>query len=660
MPHLRTPPSVVRKPPHRSRPAALGDNTGSDIKHRNLVPRPTLATNFDSNHDSQRVCRFFPRTYEASIVDPSRCRLWKRVHEATDGRYVSLATLSAECFAEKKRPLRMAIDTPLAVFELKTAIAAANQNLRQQNINGEGMSGMNHIVRDFYYQALHLLAAGVEPIFVFDGPQKPMEKGVAHPAHVQPCVHVASFQSGNSGLPGASIGNARASGSRDMATRLCEANLSHVLPLCRAVLDLLGLPHREAPAESEAECVRLEKEGKVDAILTRDGDAFIFGGQRVIRKERAIDQQAMSREFKMEDLKRAMPGLQEQNLFLVAMLSGGDYDPGITGCGGKVAFEVVCHSMWFAGRIGAIFNSPNPDPLRAKWKKELADELTNNTKGKFSQKWAAVARAINTNTNFPSATIAKHYREPRVSPNLAELKIKCDTRVDIMGLRGFTEHFFDWRFRLYSGKFVRTLFLPLLVRELVIHGEKGQDGSFLIASITKSRPMALAEDNGKKSNPGHPEELRVGVVPFTIVGIDISKEVINPGYKSNLKEYEGFKDEQLVWVPKWLVEYGAAEAFQKWELSQGQAAKGKKTVGASGQPAVKRPRGRPRKDAGQIKETSEGPAPKRPRSGSRKDASQMGTKQQTEGTAPKRAQQEVIEISDSEDDDVPDLGLRSS
>lgn len=218
----------------------------------------------------------------------------------------------------------------------------------------------------------------------------------------------------------------------------------------------------------------------------------------------------------MEDLKSAMPGLQQKDLFLVAMLSGGDYDPGITGCGPNIALEIIRHPMYFARKIGAIFNNRDRDSLRARWKKVLADELTNNTAGKFTQKWPAVARAINTNAEFPCAAIAKHYREPRVSPNLANIDTKWDTQVDILGLRRLTEHFFDWRYKFYSGKFTRTLFLPLLIRELVIHGKNRKDGSSLIGSITTSSKMVPAEENGEKAKPGKPEELRVKVVPLRL------------------------------------------------------------------------------------------------------------------------------------------------
>jgi len=169
---------------------------------------------------------------------------------------------------------------------------------------------MNHTTRDFYWHVLHLLRAGVEPIFVFDGPGKPAEKGSRHPSAQQPCRHIAGSSNHVRIL---------APSTRTEADIKCERQLSHILPLCRNVLDLLGIPHRDAPAEAEAECAALEKAGAVDAVLTQDGDAFVFVSRRVLQKLNADKKIAMVREYKMEELEVARPLLlRRQDLFLVA------------------------------------------------------------------------------------------------------------------------------------------------------------------------------------------------------------------------------------------------------------------------------------------------------------------------------------------------------
>jgi hypothetical protein len=49
------------------------------------------------------------------------------VKKVTPGREATLAKLCAEFFKENGRPLRIAVDTPLAIFELKAATMAAEK-----------------------------------------------------------------------------------------------------------------------------------------------------------------------------------------------------------------------------------------------------------------------------------------------------------------------------------------------------------------------------------------------------------------------------------------------------------------------------------------------------------------------------------------------------
>lgn len=189
---------------------------------------------------------------------------------------------------------------------------------------------MNHTLRTFFFHVLHLLSSGVNPIFVFDGPGKPAEKGSSHPSAIRSCRHV-----------GPDRVRITASSHRSHDDVACERQLSHVIPLCREVLDRLGIPHRDAPGEAEAECAALEKAGIVDAVLTKDGDSFVFGSRVLLQKLNAKSTVAMVRQFKMEELEAARPPLRTQDLFLVAMMAGGDYDDGVRGCGSNIALEAA-------------------------------------------------------------------------------------------------------------------------------------------------------------------------------------------------------------------------------------------------------------------------------------------------------------------------------
>lgn len=52
---------------------------------------------------------------------------------------------------------------------------------------------------------------------------------------------------------------------------------------CVELLELLGMPVLEARGEAEALCAQLNYEGHVDACITADSDAFLFGASCVIK-----------------------------------------------------------------------------------------------------------------------------------------------------------------------------------------------------------------------------------------------------------------------------------------------------------------------------------------------------------------------------------------
>jgi 5'-3' exonuclease len=367
-----------------------------------------------------------------------------------------------------------------------------------------------------------------------------------------------------------------ASSRRTEEDEACERKMGHVIPLCRGVLEYLGAEWRDAPAEAEAECAAMERAGVVDAVLTRDGDAFVFGARRVLRKLDAKQKVAMVREFRMEDLEAARPGLRRVDMFLVAMMAGGDYDEGVRGCGARIAVEAA--RQFFGSQLVAQMKRDDSESMK-RWKESLVDALRNNPRGKFSQKWVAVANAVAANKTFPSKTIAKYYLEPLVSDDLTG-PINWTKPTPIHLFREFTRQFFDWRHLHLSWKFIRILALPLLTRALLSYGARQADGSFLIQDITLH----------KDADGFH--ELRVKFIPSDVVAIDISQERMVEGYRANLTRDFDPDAPMLEWMPQWVVEYGAPKAFQTWQ-SKGKGKGIKRKASESLEP--KRGRGRPRK-----------------------------------------------------------------
>ncbi|MEW5306289.1 MAG: hypothetical protein WDW36_008762 [Sanguina aurantia] len=113
------------------------------------------------------------------------------------------------------------------------------------------------------------------------------------------------------------------------------------------VLLLLGLPVITAPGEAEAMCAALNEAGHVDYVQSTDGDAFLFGAQRVLKdlhlqaSRHSLSTLAMCG---MSAVRRVL-GLKEGGrlaVLAVAQLCGGDYNQaGSKGVGGTLAFNAV-------------------------------------------------------------------------------------------------------------------------------------------------------------------------------------------------------------------------------------------------------------------------------------------------------------------------------
>ncbi|KAM0811823.1 putative XPG-I domain-containing protein [Seiridium cardinale] len=485
--------------------------------------------------------------------------LYSEVREHAPSKATELAKLNAEWVSLHGRPMRIAVDTPFAMFELKEAT---------QKVIGYG--GMNHPTRTLYQQTLHLLRAGVQPVFVFDGPNKPWKQGRGDHALVAPYKPYTPSRSSE----------------RSAAEVGLEYSLSHIAHLAREVFDHLGILWRNAPGEAEAECAELEKAGLVDAVMTVDGDAFIFGSRIVLEKLNAKDGVAMVRQYRMDDLEqRNMPNrdpssvLTQRHFLQLALMSGGDYHNGIPGCGHKIAF-------------GAARMNNSCYKLHAKlqrnddttaWRNELVQGLR-------SKNLRAVAGAVP--AVFPDPVIADYYMKPDVTTR-EQLKSWAATTdweqpIHFIKLRSWTERYFDWRFAHFCGKFVRTLAHPAVVKELVNHFQKKTDGSYLLVAIHAEAGVAEST-----------KELRVSFCPRAFIAIDPANEPINLHYQANMKR-ELFDPHQDLreWFPKWLIQHAAPSIYQAWEeRAAAKSHRKKRSSDAVIEAAPKRPRGRPRKQA---------------------------------------------------------------
>ena len=410
--------------------------------------------------------------------------------EIGPGERTALSKLAVEHIEKIGDPLRIAIDISIWQFQIRS---------------GEG--GKNPALRTLYYRLLRLLALSIQPLFVFDGSQKP------------------PFKRGN----------------KTASNAACLPNF-----LTKELLKCFGFPYHTAPGEAEAECALLQKEGIVDAVLSEDVDTLMFGCTWSLRNWTAEAVRGNKSPTHVNVYHAATTKtkthLDSEGMILVALMSGGDYIPaGIPGCGIKTACEAAKAGF---GHDLCKLSRKNSDGLK-QWRERLERELRTN-ECKFFRKRH---KALNIPESFPDMTVLSYYTNPVVSSadRVSRLRdeIKWDSGVNISGLRIFVSEAFDWQYLSGAKKFIRGFAPALLVHRLIQRRNAGMYNDESLEAqelVEKGFVKAVSSRRAHWNTDGAPE-LRIAYIPADIVGLDLSTEEEGDlqGYMNDVSG-----DEQLV------------------------------------------------------------------------------------------------------------------
>ncbi|KAI9673822.1 MAG: hypothetical protein M1829_003940 [Trizodia sp. TS-e1964] len=397
--------------------------------------------------------------------------------EIGPGRRIALSKLALEIFEKNGRPLRLAIDISIWQFQIQSS-----------------KGGTNPALRTLYYRLLRLLSLTIQPIFVFDGPQKPPFK-------------------------------------RDKRSRSGNVSLPNML--AKQMIKLFGFPFHTAPGEAEAECAMFQQNGLVDAVLSEDVDTLMFGCQLNLRNWSSDGAKGNKTPthvslYDAAETRAGKSGLDKQGMILVALMSGGDYIPaGIPGCGIKVACEAARAGY---GKSLCSISKGDKSGLQA-WREGLAQELRSNESGFFRVKHSA----LQIPETFPDPKVLCYYTNPAVSSrnDIDNLKkdIRWDNDIDVEGLRTFTADAFDWNRKSGAIKFIRNLAPALLVSRLRTRSEKLLQGSTSESELREQEDALVKELFNTRTHISTDGtlEVRIGYMPLDIVNIDLNAE--EPDYE---------------------------------------------------------------------------------------------------------------------------------
>ena len=233
----------------------------------------------------------------------------------------------------------LAVDGYNAVYQFLATIRQRDGQLFT-DANGRVTS---HLMGAFY-RTTSLLKEGVLPLWVFDG--KPPERKAGTIRHRIQAKEKAE----------AEWQQALAAGDLETARRKAAQTSRLTRPMVDELVELLhalGVPTVQAPSEGEAQAAVMAARGAVWAVGSEDYDSLLFGAPRLVRGLAARPRGGSSPGAQLIDREELLAslGISGDELILVGVLVGTDFNDGARGFGPKKALKLAQQHLGFDAAV---------------------------------------------------------------------------------------------------------------------------------------------------------------------------------------------------------------------------------------------------------------------------------------------------------------------
>ncbi len=193
-----------------------------------------------------------------------------------------------------------------------------------------------------FYRSIHLRNLGIKPIYVFDGKPPEEKQETLLNRHE---VKIAAEKKWKAAKEAGDFERARS------AAQATSRLTAEMIGDSKTLLDALGLPWVQAPAEGEAQAALICLRGDAYAVGSQDWDALLFGALRIVRNINLSGKRKVPGRNLFVDIHPELVELQKtlaalaitrEQLIALGLLVGTDYNPqGIKGVGPKKALDLV-------------------------------------------------------------------------------------------------------------------------------------------------------------------------------------------------------------------------------------------------------------------------------------------------------------------------------
>ena len=191
------------------------------------------------------------------------------------------------------------------------------------------------------YRVTNFVAAGIKPAFVFDGePPRLKARTILARGEIK-------RRAEREWREAVEIGDLATARTKAMQTsRLTE----EMVDQSKRLLDVLGIPWVQAPAEGEAQASAMARTGVAYAAASQDFDSLLFGSPRLVKNLAITGRRKLPRKDVYVDVQPeeisleatlANLGITREQLVDMGLLIGTDFNEGVKGIGPKKALALI-------------------------------------------------------------------------------------------------------------------------------------------------------------------------------------------------------------------------------------------------------------------------------------------------------------------------------
>ncbi len=244
----------------------------------------------------------------------------------------------------------LAVDGYNAVYQF---LATIRQQDGQLFTDAEGRV-TSHLMGVFY-RTTSLLKEGVLPLWVFDGKPPERKAGTIRQRIVAKEKAEAQWQ------------EALAVGDLETARRKAAQTSRLTRPMVDELFELLsalGVPTVQAPGEGEAQAASMAARGTTWGVASEDYDSLLFGAPKLVRGLAARGHRGATPGAQLIDRADLLTtlGIDGDELILIGIIVGTDFNDGAAGYGPKKALKLVQQHLGF----DATLKKAGLDPLEGK------------------------------------------------------------------------------------------------------------------------------------------------------------------------------------------------------------------------------------------------------------------------------------------------------